>query len=312
LRHRRLSRVLTGLLVCGPLSVFAAEPPPCSELNPQPSQAAIDAAVQQSLTEATSVEALSNWGLRVARAGEILGCVVSDGGPRIFFSGFEQGLAGWQTSATQQSLQLLDTSTINCQEEYCSPATLGGEGVWYCGRGNSQTNPDDFHGKNVSEALNRVCWQHDKCYTRSCIRDNCFFAEVGTQSTSCDSVMLTFCASVTDLVDRMVCGVAAGLQIYSSPFLDRTGCAQAPCGTGAQCIIGASGGYCGTPARWGVCFIGPSHPAASWCSIPLSPTYQCPSCTGIGGCMGPCPPGDPGWSDGLASCGEFIQLYPPC
>jgi len=297
-----------------------SRPPLCQDLSPQPSDADIDSAARQALSEVSTAEQMKDWGLAARRAGQLLGCILEDGNV-MFASGFETGdttawtasLSSTTGSASTEGAKPTRTSakslvrTSNCQESYCSPYDPEG-GVWYCGRGDTQTNPTSFHGKNTSELLNQTCWEHDKCYRRRCILDNCFFDGPDHQSAECDARMLSICDSVTALVDRIVCSIARNLPWAADPLLDRSSCTSSSCGEGQSCIISGNASACGVPSRWLLCFVGPGS-----CSIAISSSYQCPICSGQGGCLGPCAPGNPGWSDGILGCGlTGGPGSPPC
>ena len=280
--------------------------PPCDSQNV--SDSALQSAIQQALAEVQDPQD-DGRGQAFSRVAEILGCsLVTASNLFIFRDDFESGTLGAWSTGTFTSDQIA-AAPPDCRTTYCSPygAASSAPRVFYCGRENSQIVPSQIHPA-VTDALNKVCFEHDHCYRDLCVLDRCAFAGLNSQSGSCDRPMIEFCRSVgsgSSFADRMVCRFAELLP--ANPFSNRTDCNQVPCLTGTcvpqQGCLGRActqredcgGGLCfsdlllcspnnGQPVPVVSCNMG-TYPIFHWCWQPVS-YYPCGEQPSIPRCVG--------------------------
>jgi hypothetical protein len=147
-----------------------------------PSQSQIQNATELALGGApTAFSDGQQFELFIVLVEEILGCLLSGGGP--------QQPQVQPATKVAQGLALVADPTPQC----ITP------GVNYCGPGNSL----ERWLPTVAPCLNGACFQHDNCYGEDCTLGTCYFTN---QTLSCDTPLLETClgsgsCSLSQLLD---------------------------------------------------------------------------------------------------------------
>lgn len=147
----------------------------------------------------------------------------------------------------------------------------------------------------MSDDFNRLCFEHDKCYGRSCVEEDCYFGGLYTQSDDCDDPFFSFCDSLgahPNPLDWIICRVAHALHLRWW----RPDCEDVPCVNGRVCVWDGSKGECSDTDSCVLC----SCPTGD-CAVAVSSQYNC-----VPGTSGPCP--------GIVSdcSGEILSCEKPC
>ncbi len=139
---------------------------------------------------------------------------------------------------TERALATADPTY--CIEHFC-------EHVNYCSVGNSETNPCSKRGEylhlpgkrcpvSVNRCLNKACFEHDLCYTRTCVENHnkCYFTVPQGDVQGCDQKFFEACPKCieenrslvnTNLTELAVCAYAGRRREKGPSNI----CTQLPC-----------------------------------------------------------------------------------